>query len=147
MWQSVKILNVFSTLTLKQIFWRIKTFFKKLEYRFLVESTKIENASFPYKTVISEANVKTNKMVTKNGPIRKKEVLPVTTLFFWKFCFSLRTSYKELICCTNNPNAHICTFCKRWRFIWGCFFPVSILKDICCSPISFHSISHRKLGV
>ena len=23
--------------------------FKKLEYRFLVESTKIENASFPYK--------------------------------------------------------------------------------------------------
>ena len=38
--------------------------FKKLEYRFLVESTKIENASFPYKTAISEANVETNKMVT-----------------------------------------------------------------------------------
>ena len=33
--------------------------FKKLEYRFLVESTKIENASFPYKTAISEANAKT----------------------------------------------------------------------------------------
>ena len=26
--------------------------FKKLEYRFLVESTKTENASFPYKTTI-----------------------------------------------------------------------------------------------
>ena len=64
MWQSVKILNVFNTLTLKQIFWKTKTFFKKLEYRFLVESTKIENASFPYKTAISEANVKTNKIVT-----------------------------------------------------------------------------------
>ena len=60
MWQSVEILNVFNTLTLKQIFWKTKTFFKKLEYRFLVESTKIENASFPYKTSISEANVKTN---------------------------------------------------------------------------------------
>ena len=36
---------------------------KKLEYRFLVESTKIGNASFPYKTVISEAYVKTNRMV------------------------------------------------------------------------------------
>ena len=37
----------------------MKTFFKKLEYRFLVEITKIENASFTYKTTISEANVKT----------------------------------------------------------------------------------------
>ena len=29
----------------------------------MVESTKIENASFPYKTALSEANVKTNRMV------------------------------------------------------------------------------------
>ena len=64
MWQSVKILNVFNTLTLKQIFWKTKTFLKKLECRFLVDSTKIENASFAYKTVIAEANVKTNKKVT-----------------------------------------------------------------------------------
>ena len=42
----------------------MKTFFKKLEYRFLVESTKIEKVSFPYRTVISEANLKTNRMVT-----------------------------------------------------------------------------------
>ena len=41
-----------------------KTFFKKLEYCFFVERTKIEKASFPYKTAISEANVKTNRMVT-----------------------------------------------------------------------------------
>ena len=33
----------------------------------------------------------------QNGPIKKNGVLPVTTLFFGKFCFSLRTSYKELI--------------------------------------------------
>ena len=39
-----------------------KPFFKKLEYRYLVESTKIENALFPYKTAISEASVKTNRM-------------------------------------------------------------------------------------
>ena len=44
MWQSVEILNNFNTLTLKQIFWKKKTFFKKLEYRFLVESTNTENA-------------------------------------------------------------------------------------------------------
>ena len=76
------ILNAFSSSTLKQIFWKMKTFFKKLEYHFLVESTKIENAPFPYKTAISEVNVKTNRMMNTNGPIRKNEVWPVTTLFF-----------------------------------------------------------------
>ena len=59
-----KLKNVFNTLTLKQIFWKTKTIFQKLEYSFLVESTKIENTSFPYKTAMSEAIVKTNKMVT-----------------------------------------------------------------------------------
>ena len=54
----------FQQFNLKQIFWRIKTFFKKLECCFLVESTKIENVSFPYKTAISETNLKTNRMVS-----------------------------------------------------------------------------------
>ena len=62
MWQSLEILNVFYALTLKQILGKTQTLFKKLEYRFLVENTKIENATFPYKAVLSEANVKTNRM-------------------------------------------------------------------------------------
>ena len=41
-----------------------ENFFKKLEYRFLAERTKIEKTSFPYKTAISAANVKINRMVT-----------------------------------------------------------------------------------
>ena len=49
----------------------------------------------------------------QNGPIIKNGALPVTTFFFWKFCFSLRTSYKGLIWCTNDPNAHIPTFSRR----------------------------------
>ena len=36
-----------------------------MEYRVLVGSTKIENASLSYKIAISEADVKTNRMVTK----------------------------------------------------------------------------------
>ena len=43
----VEIFNAFKTLTLKQIFWKMKNFFEKLEHRFLVKNTKIENASFP----------------------------------------------------------------------------------------------------
>ena len=65
-----------------------------------------------------------NWLITNNG------VLPVTILFFWKFCFSFRTSYKELIWRTNDPNVHIRTFCKRWSFLWRCFFAVSILNFI-----------------
>ena len=61
MWQ---ILNVFNTVTLKKIFWKTKIFITKLEYRFSVESIKIENASFPYKTAMSEANIKTNRTVS-----------------------------------------------------------------------------------
>ena len=57
---------------------------KKLEHRFLVESTKIENALFLYETVMSEAYVKTNRMVSKNEPITKNGFLPVTTSFFWE---------------------------------------------------------------
>ena len=60
--QSVGVLNVFNTLTLKQIFWKTKNVFKRMEHPFLVESTKIENSSFPDKTAIPE--VKTNRMVS-----------------------------------------------------------------------------------
>ena len=42
----------------------MKTFFKKLEYRFLVETTKIENTSLTFKTALLEANIKTNRMAT-----------------------------------------------------------------------------------
>ena len=42
----------------------MKTFFKKLDYRFLFERTKIEKASFSYNTATSEASAKTKRMVT-----------------------------------------------------------------------------------
>ena len=42
-----------------------KSFFKKLDFHFLVESTKIENVTFPYKTALSEANVNPNKVNPK----------------------------------------------------------------------------------
>ena len=40
-----------------------ESLFKKLEYRVLVETT---NTSFPFKTDLSEANVKTSRMATTN---------------------------------------------------------------------------------
>ena len=40
----------------------MQTLFKKLDNRFSVESTKINNITIPYKTALSEANAKTNRM-------------------------------------------------------------------------------------
>ena len=61
-----KVSNVFN------INFETKSFFKKLEYRFLVETTKIEKTSFPFKTDLSEANVKTNRMATTKWTFHKK---------------------------------------------------------------------------
>ena len=76
----------------------------------------------------------------QNGPIIKNGVLPVTTLFFRKFCFSLRTLVKDFLWFTNCPNIHIHTFRKRWSFIWGCFFAVSILNTL-LSMLTVHFVT------
>ena len=102
--------------------------FKKLEYCFLVENTKIDNLTFPYKTALSEANVKINRLGSKKLTYHKDKSFASNHFPFSKICFSLGTSYIELIWCTNHPNVHIHTFRKCWSFTLGCFFPVSILK-------------------
>ena len=65
----------------------MKIVFKKLEHRFLVESTEIEDASFPYKTTPPEANVKTNRMESAKWTYHKKQSFANNNLFFWNFCF------------------------------------------------------------
>ena len=76
----------------------MQTFFKKLEYHFLVESTKIENAVFvDTKLPFQKPILRQIEWWVQNGTITENGDLPVTTLFFWKFCFSVRTSSKVLI--------------------------------------------------
>ena len=64
--------NIVKGIILKHIFWKAKTFLKKLEYRFLVKSTKIENTSLSYNTIISEAHIKTNTMVSTKWTYQKE---------------------------------------------------------------------------
>ena len=68
----------------------MKTFFNKLEYSFSVESTKIENASFLYKTAISEANVETNRMVTTKLTYHKERSFASNYLIFLKILFQFK---------------------------------------------------------
>ena len=93
MWQSLGILNVFNILTLKQIF--RKTFFKKLEYSFLVESTKIKNVSFPYRIAVSKTNVKINRMVSTKSTFHKEECFVSNYVIFLKILFQLKNLFKK----------------------------------------------------
>ena len=62
-----------------------------LEYRFLVECTKIEKASFPYKTVISEANVQTNRMVTTKWAYHRERSFTSNYFIFLKVLFQFKS--------------------------------------------------------
>ena len=117
----------FNTLTLKQIFLKTKPFFRKLEYRFLVESTNIENALFPYKTALSEANVKINWTVSTKWTNHKKRIF-ASNYFIFFFKILLQFKNLLLIRCTNDPNTQIPTFYKYRSFNWQYFLHVSILK-------------------
>ena len=71
--QSLDILNDFNVLTLKQV-WKTRTrvpFF---------ESINIESATFPYKTDLSKANVKTINMENTRWTYRKQRRFATTYL-------------------------------------------------------------------
>ena len=71
----------------------MKNVFKDLKDYFLIESRKIENAAFPYKTALSEANVETNRMGSTKGTITKNGVNDGSNYFnFLKLLFQ----YKNL---------------------------------------------------
>ena len=65
----------------------MKTFFKKLEDNFLVETTKIENTSFPFKTALSQVNVKTNRIATTKWTYQKEWSFASNYFSLWENLF------------------------------------------------------------
>ena len=63
------------------IFCKTKSFFIKLEYRFLVETVKIQN-TFSFKTSLLEANVKTNRMATSKWTYHKEWIFATNYFIF-----------------------------------------------------------------
>ena len=113
--QSLAILIVLNALTLKQVFWKTKAFLEKLQYCFSVESTRLKAQNLYTKLPCQRPTLKKNIMGSRKWPC----------LYFWTFYFSLRIFYKEVIWCTTyQKSSYSCI-----SFIWGKFFPVSILKD------------------
>ena len=74
----------------------MKTFFKKLEYRFLVESTEIESTSFPYKTAKSEANAKENRIVRTKWAYHKEWSFTINYFIFLKILFQCNGLLKRV---------------------------------------------------
>ena len=67
-----------------------QTFSKKLEYRSLVESTNIDNATFPYKTALSASNVKRNRMGSTKWTCHKERTSSSNYFSFSKILFQFK---------------------------------------------------------
>ena len=74
----------FQYLNFKTDFLENENLFQKAGVPFLIESTNIESASFPYKTAISEANVKTNRMVSTKWTYHKEHSFASNYFIFFE---------------------------------------------------------------
>ena len=72
---------------------RLVDWFWLLEYLFLVESRTIERGIFPYKTSLSKANFKTNRIRSTKWSYQKERGF-ATILLIWKFNWSVRATCK-----------------------------------------------------
>ena len=61
-----------------------------MEYRFSVKSAKTENATSSYKTALSEANVKTNRMVATKWTHHKEQSSASNYLIFLEILFQFK---------------------------------------------------------
>ena len=57
---------------------------------FLVECTKIQNATFPYKTALAEANAKTNRMGSTKSTYHKEWSFAIDYFIFLKILFQFK---------------------------------------------------------
>ena len=69
---------------------KMNTFSEKLEYCFFVETTKIENVSFLYKTSMSEENIKAKKMGSKQWTYYKERTFDSNSFIFLKILFQFK---------------------------------------------------------
>ena len=97
--------------------------FKKLEYHFLVESTKIDNITFPYKTALSEANVKTNRMGSTKLTYHKERSFASNHFPFSKILFQFRNLVYRVDLMYQPPKCPYSYFSKALEFYFRVFFP------------------------
>ena len=106
------------------------SFKKKIENSFTVETTTTESVTYPYKTALSEANVKANIMESTKWTYHKEHSFASIYSTFLKFCFSIRTCYKEY----QLPKCPYSYFPKELelylRVLFPCEYPLNLF---CCN--------------
>ena len=90
----MEILKVFNILTLKQDFWKTKSFFWKTGAPFLISKLPLLKAQY---LTCQNSLLRQIERGVQNGPIKKTAVLSLAILCFCKFNVSKRTSFKYLV--------------------------------------------------
>ena len=99
-----------------------------MEYRFLFESTKIDNITFPYKTALSEANVKTNRMGSTKLTYHKERSFASNHFPFSKILFQFRNLVYRVDLMYQPSKCPYSYFSKALEFYFSVFFLMTILK-------------------
>ena len=92
MWQSLWILNVFNTLTLKQVFWKPKIFLKELEYRYFSSEYYEWNRNISIQNCPAKSKM-ANRMGSTKWTYHKEWAFATDYFIFLKIWFE----YKNLL--------------------------------------------------
>ena len=117
----------FHYFTVKTRFLENKSLFEKaraLSYSWTYHDRK---RNISYKTVLPKASFKTSRMGCTKWTYHKERSFD-TIWFFWKFNFSIKTSYHTWLKVLTTQMFEFIFFLSVMSFILGCFFNVSILK-------------------
>ena len=105
----------------------MQTLVKKLEYSFLEESTKIDNITFPDKTALPEANVKTNRMGSTKLTYHKERSFASNYFPFPKILFQFRNLVYRVDLMLQPPKCPYSYFLKAlelyFRVLLPCEYP------------------------
>ena len=112
----------------------MQTVFKKLKYVSLAESAKIDSITFPYKTSLSEANVKAKRMGSTKLTYRKERSSFASNHFpFSKLLFQFRNLiYTSLS--TNRVKLWIMKL-GFWRMVFTKILALANILSDCKHPI------------
>ena len=98
-------------------------FLKNWSTFFLVESTKIDNITFTYKTALSEANAKTNRMGSTKLTYHKERSFASNHFPFSKILFQFRNLVYRVDLMYQPPKCPYSYFSKALEFYFRVFFP------------------------
>ena len=110
-------------------FWKTQTPFKKLKYRFLVESTKINSTTFSYKTALPEAKVTTNRMENIKWIYHKERNFTSNYFLFSEILFQFKNLVKRVNLMYQLPKNRYSYSSKVLEFYLRVIFAVSTLKQ------------------